>query len=202
VREFVVLICVLLATTLWVVRARTHVHSSLARGATRFDARAWSLLRALVPAWRFFDHASSSPELWYRVERGMCDWSSWQPVPRPSVARARSPLALLHNPHENLGLAYVSLLERLVQDLSELEEERDPPPEQLVSYELVLNLVRATLGPPGARGMRFQFKLTLTDEAEAAQAQRHTEAHALETGGAAQQRELDIVISRVHEFVA
>jgi hypothetical protein len=97
---------------------------------------------------------------------------------------------LLWNPDGNLRLAEHALLERLLADVAEWKDGRDPPPEALVSYRLVQHLVESHvapdgLAPPGrADGepgrVRYQFKL-------------------VELPGAAGRVGGDLLVSREHE---
>jgi hypothetical protein len=79
----------------------------------------------------------------------------------------------LFAPHDNLALAYQSVIDRLVHDLGELEAgendgdgagastaEGDPAVVGLVSYELVTRIARAHV-PAGAR---FQWKVVVPAE--------------------------------------
>lgn len=115
-------------------------------------------LRALLPAWRFFDHVADAPCLSYRLVRADGQSDAWRPLPLP--VRSRSLASLLLSPAGNLRLAYHTLVAQLLSDLTELPENDDLAAERLVSYQLTENLVRAQL-PEHERtaGARFQFKI-------------------------------------------
>ena len=117
-------------------------------------------LRALLPSWRFFDRAAPSPQLVVSVDGG-----EWRPV----LGGARLALAPLFAPRANLHLAYVSVVEQLVNELGDLDLEgdapadgieRDPRVTELVGYQLVARIA-ATVVPPSAR---YQWKILVEDE--------------------------------------
>lgn len=120
-------------------------------------------LRSLLPSWRFFDTIAPVPTLEARScgqpGTGCGPWERLLAAPP-----TRAPLRLLHNPFENLRLAHYALLERLVDDLAELEAGDDERVVALVSYQLVLRLVRSELQGRGAPPY-FQFRLMLAREA-------------------------------------
>lgn len=115
-----------------------------------------SLLRVLVPSWRFFDDLQVTPTLLVRVARDGGAFGEWRAVLSPP---RRSIVHLVWNPAGNLLLAQQSLLERLLMDVGEWDERGAAGLETLVSYELVLNLVRATLAADGVQHATCQFKL-------------------------------------------
>lgn len=159
------LLVVALVLTLVALLPRTEVRHPLV-----------SLVRVLVPSWRFFDDLQVTPTLLVRVARDGEAFGEWAPVLSPP---RRSILHLVWNPEGNLLLAQQSLLERLLMDVGEWDERGATGPETLVSYQLVLNLVRAALAADGVRGATCQFKLVES---------------AGEGGGAGS----DLVISREH----
>ena len=125
----------------------------------RADVRhpAISLVRVLLPSWRFFDDLQVTPTLLVRVAGDIGDLGEWVAVLTPP---ARSALQLVWNPEGNLRLAQHAVLERLLMDVSDRDADATNI-EALVSYELVLNLARCSVEHDqrfaGAR--RFQFKL-------------------------------------------
>lgn len=120
------------------------------------------VLRALVPSYRFFDRAVNTPRLWVRIAQHEGAFGAW----RVALTPARRPWSLLwHNPDVNLGLAYIGLCERLLDELNELPNDDANAVEQLVSYRLVAHLAERALTDVPA-GARFQFKLTRTDGEE------------------------------------
>jgi hypothetical protein len=130
-------------------------------------------LRALFPAWRFFDRATASPALLVRFAAGARALGPWCAVEEERRGRAAR---WLFAPRDNLALAYQSVVDRLVHDLGELEvdgddgdgddgaaasREADPAVVGLVSYELVSRIARAHV----PRGARFQWKIVVPAEA-------------------------------------
>ena len=130
-------------------------------------------LRAVVPAWRFFDRATTSPALLVRFAADTGELGAWS-----SIHEARRPhrLRWLFAPHDNLALAYQSVVDQLVAELGELDVEEspdgragelaaetDPAVVGLVSYELVTRIARVHV--PG--GVRFQWKIVVAGEVAA-----------------------------------
>lgn len=116
------------------------------------------LVRVLVPSWRFFDDVQDVPRLHARYGRDEDALGPWLEVIDVPPRRLR---ALLFNPEGNATLLRHAMLERLEADLAALDDralaEGRVQPEQLVGYELVLNLVRCS---PHAVGQRYcQFEL-------------------------------------------
>lgn len=127
-------------------------------------------LRVLVPSWRFFDDIASPLTLEARCGARGGELGPWLRL-WPESSSTRRPLRrLLLDPDGNLGLAYYGLLERLQGDLAELDEGDADGAERLVSYELVLNLVRRLLAarPDTRSAERLQFRLTAASEASPA----------------------------------
>ena len=153
-------LAILVAVT-WLAR-RALGHSVLSR------------LRALLPAWRFFDRAAAPPYLllrWAAPGTGLGDWAPLDGGPRGAASWAFAPQA-------NLFLAYHAAIEQLVAEVRELEladpagpdaVETDPAIVQRVSYALVSRIARAHV-PAAVRtlpGTRFQWKLVVPGEAAA-----------------------------------
>jgi len=117
-----------------------------------------ALVRVLIPSWRFFDDISESPLLLARVATLGAPFGPWFPVLPPPRRALRD---LLWNPGGNLALACNALVDHLVSDLADFDESGAIRAEELVSYQLVLNLVRSTLAAMSqpATGIRLQFKL-------------------------------------------
>ena len=122
---------------------------------------AFAPLRVLLPSWRFFDEVAPTLALQARVAHAAGVFGAWQQLV-PALRSAPRPLrALFLDAEGNLRLAHYGLLERLQSDLAELPAD-DPSAEALVSYALVLRLVRRALGgrPDTTPGARAQFRLT------------------------------------------
>lgn len=117
------------------------------------------LVRVLFPSWRFFDDIQATPSLRVRWAEGDGALGEWRDL-TPRVHR-RWPLALVWNPTGNLRLAEHVLLERLMDDVAEWNERDSLGVESMVSYELVVHLVRERLAAARVAdtAMRFQFKL-------------------------------------------
>jgi hypothetical protein len=125
-------------------------------------------LRALIPAWRFFDRATAAPYLLIRCaapgER-LGDWTPIDPGPRGGASWAFAPRA-------NLALAYQAAIEQLVAELGEIEIaapsaadeiETDPAIVNRVSYELVSRIARGHVPAAlrGVAGAMFQWKVVV-----------------------------------------
>jgi hypothetical protein len=120
-----------------------------------------ALLRVLVPSWRFFDDIQTVPALLVRTATRDGEFGTWQALLPPAVRHWSFPV---FNPEGNLRLAEHSLLERLLMDVSEWDERRGEAVDALVSYQLVLNLVRAETRCVMEQGAeRLQFKLVERD---------------------------------------
>ncbi len=117
------------------------------------------LVRVLLPSWRFFDDVQATPVLLVRLAADGAPYGAWLEL-RGAPPRAW-PLSLIWNPSGNLQLAEQGLLERLLADVASWEEGSEEGVDSLVSYELVVNLVRVKLAEAGDAGAdaRFQFKL-------------------------------------------
>lgn len=118
-----------------------------------------ALLRVLFPSWRFFDDLQVTPMLLVRVARDAGGPGAWTPLLPPIP---RSPLQLAWNPQGNLRLAQYALLERLLMDVGDMDGDADTDAiAAFVSYQLVLNLVRAEVARDArfAGAVRCQFKL-------------------------------------------
>lgn len=130
---------------------------------------ALAALRVLLPTWRFFDEITPSLALQARVAHDAADFGGWRQImPEPNSA-PRPLRALLFDPEGNLRLAYHGLLERLQSDLSELPDDDGDAAQRLVSYALVLNLVRHALAAAAPPKARFQFRLTAGAQAAGAE---------------------------------
>lgn len=123
-----------------------------------------SLLRALVPSWRFFDAPAAVPAVEVRADEA----APWAPLPPPAPRRWH---AAAWNPAGNRALAEHGLLERLAGDLAArhdldagaldlaaLAAREAAAITGLVSFQLVARLVHAR--QPGAR----QWRLLLPEE--------------------------------------
>lgn len=116
-----------------------------------------ALVRVLFPSWRFFDDVQVAPLLLVRLADGDDSFGTWHRL-LASPPRAW-PRSLLWNPRGNLHLAEHVLLERLLTEVADLDDSGSTNVDELVSYELVVNLVRTKLAPSGGSAQRFQFKL-------------------------------------------
>lgn len=156
-----------MSSTSIIALAIVAVVTVLARVMVRYPGLA--RLRALFPSWRFFDRATTSPQLQRRIADAAGELGPWAPIdvgPRPTGSWAFAPTA-------NLALAYQNAVDHLVQELAELPIddaadapaegasaiETDPRVTTLVSYELVTRIARAGLPP----GRQVQWKIVVPD---------------------------------------
>jgi hypothetical protein len=115
-----------------------------------------SVLRVLLPSWRFFDRAVRSPRLWIRRDAG-----EWFEVAAP----ASTPWRWAFAPASNLALAEQSAVEHLVAHVEELEVGDDeladdaPAIVESVPYRLVDAIAHEHAG--GAA--RYQWKIVAPD---------------------------------------
>ncbi|MBX2988345.1 MAG: hypothetical protein KF802_10660 [Bdellovibrionaceae bacterium] len=124
--------------------------------------KAASLLRVLLPSWRFFERAGQVPQLAYRLLPSDPAPGAWIPCPAP-VSRSWRHLVL--NPRGNRNLAFHGLVERLMMDLNEWEDDRLNEFSSSVSYALVTEMVKFHLRrDSGLKEGRFQFKIFVADE--------------------------------------
>ena len=125
---------------------------------TEVRSNSASLLRVLVPSWRFFDDIAPTPLLLARVRLPHQEPGEWREVIQVPPRTAGT---FFWNPEGNLSLAFHSLLDRLQMDLADVDAPGAPPAQELTSYKLVLNLVQSSLVPcwPAQSGARVQFKL-------------------------------------------
>jgi hypothetical protein len=128
--------------------------------------RSLTLLRCLVPAWRFFEEIEPVPTLRYRFAPHGEDWSDWQDA---LVVPTRTPGSLWLNAAGNLHLACQSLVEHLVADLQDVSD-LGQAEHELVSYGLVCALIerRVRGARPSSSMLRYQFCLVETEPATAA----------------------------------
>lgn len=134
------------------------------------DASFLQNFKALLPSWKFFDRVGIIPIFSTRRDSG--EWLSWEPkFDRPFGT-------LFFNPEGNLTLAKVSLLERVVAELSEQQKPEDFV--HSVSYALLREWAQLEASHEGP-SKTFQFKVSLRD-------QRNPEAHVE-----------DVLISLEHE---
>lgn len=121
-------------------------------------SQARRLFRSILPSWKLFVELAPSARLHHRVvsdsgdDSRSSEWIDTLPAPAP-----RGALSLLINTDHNRRLAFQSLVDQLAEDVSELPVGDAAALTQLVSYALVLNLVRARAD---AGDGRLQFKLT------------------------------------------
>ena len=120
-----------------------------------FKGWAWKLFRVFFPSWRFFQELGSVPVLRFKIlENPGGEWiRCLEPAPRGWGS-------LFLNAKDNLRMAANSLVEQLIDDMSELQDEDEV--ESSVSYELVTRLVRFRIREArlAQAGQSFQFKVT------------------------------------------
>ena len=112
-----------------------------------------ALLRVLIPSWRFFDAIGDHCQLLARVAGPDGRFGPWLALLGPPP---RAWWNVVWHPDGNLSLACHSLLDRLQADLAAGDDDEDP--EQLVSYRVVLDLVRWSVrGQEGAALVQFEL---------------------------------------------
>jgi hypothetical protein len=120
-------------------------------------SKAWLLLRALFPSWRFFEDVGTSGELFYRIQRS--EPEPWTPAIDPSERRLGN---LFQNPHGNLRFAQQSLIDQLLQEL-----ELSTPIEATVPHQLVCNLIRERIQRLGSSRLEDRFEFRILSESHA-----------------------------------
>lgn len=123
---------------------------SLRQSRRPLRGRTWSLLRSLLPSWRFFEDVEPGPELFFCVVKDGRD-GAWQPALVPPTRRG-----LFFNAEGNSYLARQSLVEQLLSELDGVAVDAAP---RLTSYQLVQRIVLERL-PEQAR---YRFRLTTSD---------------------------------------
>lgn len=120
--------------------------------------RAWTLLRCLLPSWRFFEDVEPGPALTFAVAAAGEGFGPWHHALTAPGARG-----LFLNAAGNLALAQQSLVEQLLHELDGVREESAP---SLVPYQLVQRLIAERARELGvARGSaRYKFRLGSAEE--------------------------------------
>jgi len=111
------------------------------------------LFRSLIPSWKLFDVAGELPVLEARVSLTSAPEAPWWPV---LSVPSRGFFSLFLNPHGNLRLAQLTLLERLLDEVQELGPD-GAGVEAGTSYRITRALTAASL----PAGTPFQFRLKL-----------------------------------------
>lgn len=133
------------------------------------SSRRLALVRTLIPSWRFFDDIDEVPRLEARVVLGELEGDEgFAPVLSPPARTLRT---LFFDPEGTLWLHHHSLFERLERDLADLSPDTvegsasSERAEELVSYQLVLALVREVRAT-ASREANVQFRLMVDRVAE------------------------------------
>lgn len=123
------------------------------------------LLRSFFPNWRFYHRVGHLRLLFVRIADANEKWQAWQDM---TPRARRRPLQLLHNPDINLALANQNLVEHLTTDILEMDEDQNV--RQLVTYQMVMRLVKHMLEPQAARHViaQYQFQIRLVPPFEEA----------------------------------
>jgi hypothetical protein len=121
-----------------------------------------SLLRVLIPSWKFFGEAGQIPRIRYRFGSTWREIGEWVEPQKPVVKRGLGSLFL--NAEENLWLAKLGLVDRLTAEAFEFTPPQLSHLQEQISYQLVLNWMRLELREhqPLARGV-FQFEIQIED---------------------------------------
>jgi hypothetical protein len=127
--------------------------------------RGLSLLRCLLPSWRFFEQLEPVPALHYRSAPSGDDWGAWRDA---LTVPARPASSLWLNAAGNLNFACQSLVEHLVVELDDAAE-LGQAEHELVSYRLICALVEVRLreARQSSPTLRYQFCLANPEAAEA-----------------------------------
>lgn len=135
-----------------------------------------SRLRAVLPAWRFFDRAAPSPYLLIRWAAPGAAFGTWSPI----TGGSRGAACWAFAPQANLFLVCQAAIEQLVAELADVDcgepvtpdaPDTDPAITDRVSYDVVSRIARAYL-PVTVRnlsGVIYQWKLVVpgtTDQAD------------------------------------
>lgn len=125
------------------------------------------VLKLFLPAWNFFNDFSVVSRVEFAPVPGDETKSDWQPL--YPVRTTTSWGRVIFNPAGNLELLEQSLLDRVATALREGPAAARGDFAASEAHELVLRIVRARLMERGfsVAGMRFRFRLVLSDPAAA-----------------------------------
>jgi hypothetical protein len=113
------------------------------------------VLRSLFPSWRFFEEVTEVPMLQYRTSADGLHFDDWKTALTRPVRRWHT---IFVNPLGNLYLAYHSLLEYFEEELRLASVGSQPT--DLVSYDLIAEVVRKSIQQSSSKGSRFQFRIS------------------------------------------
>lgn len=100
------------------------------------DHAFFNFFKSLFPSWKFFDESTDTPVLLYRFLSSEDDWKIAVPVPK------RKWSDFFWNPEGNFYLAYHSHMQQLMNDLTNLEEEKLQDFQHHLSYKLTANFLK------------------------------------------------------------
>jgi hypothetical protein len=118
-----------------------------------------SLLRVLIPSWKFFDSPGSLTRLEFQTSPDGKTWSSWTSPKAPAVSRGV--LQLFLNPWENAWLAQTALVEKLCAEFFDLNLKSLSEMKSLDSYRLVVYWVRTEIQKLSHQEKYFHFKIEI-----------------------------------------
>lgn len=105
------------------------------------------LVRALFPRWNFFDRVGFQFNLYFCTDQN----STWTPF---NFNQRRRPGQIFFNPHFNLALAHISIIQHFVHDL-----QSDKNVESLTSFRLLKSFVETYLSEQNIKSNSAQFKI-------------------------------------------
>lgn len=115
-----------------------------------------NFLRIFVPSWRFFDRLRRVPEVFFRGKSLDSESKKWQPL---LVKPKRKFYNILFNPTGNLYLAYMSLIEKVLDD----SQSQSKKFEDTVSFKLLKNLVREKVVESSTDYTHYDFKIIIKE---------------------------------------
>jgi len=115
-----------------------------------------NFLRIFVPSWRFFDRLGRVPEVLFRGKSLDSESKKWQPL---LIKPKRKFYNLLFNPAGNLYLAYMSLIEKVLDD----SQSQSKKFEDTVSFKLLKNLVREKVLESSPDYTHYDFKIIVKE---------------------------------------
>jgi hypothetical protein len=120
-----------------------------------------SLVRVLIPTWRFFEESGSVPVLFIRTRGENGTWTPWEPGLRKNTRKWAS---LFLNAQGNLFLAQSGLVEQVVQEINGMPlSSPQRAVEQVMastSYQLVKNLASYQVLKFHPHAKAFQFRIS------------------------------------------
>ncbi len=124
-----------------------------------------SLLRVLIPSWKFFDQPGSISELFFQTSQDGRNWSAWTKPLAPPIRRDLAHLLL--NSWGNAWLAEGSLVEKLCFEFFESQKQSLNELRGTPAYKLVENWIRVEMRNQKIEAKYFLFKIEITEASPA-----------------------------------